>query len=281
MTDRPCLDPGELFSLRGKTVVLTGATGFLGQTMAEAILAAGGRLVAIGRSGRLDELGAGWVRRFGADRAAWHRAGLDRADELDAVVEALAGESGIDGLVNNAHQLDHRAGFNSPTGTLETMDAEQWAAHLDGGVWWAARLIQGLGDQLKASRGSVVNISSMYGVVAPSPLLYAGTDKANPPGYAAAKAAILALTRYVASYWGGYGVRANAILPGPFSNISGDSENSVAADDPFLERLHQRTALGRTGRPHELAGALMFLLSDASSYVTGHSLVVDGGWTIT
>jgi len=85
----------------------------------------------------------------------------------------------------------------------------------------------------------------------------------------------------VASFWGEYGIRANAILPGPFSNTGGDSENSVNENDPFLERLRQRTCLHRTGQPKELAGALLYLASSASSYTTGQSLIVDGGWTVT
>jgi NAD(P)-dependent dehydrogenase (short-subunit alcohol dehydrogenase family) len=121
----------------------------------------------------------------------------------------------------------------------------------------------------------------MYGLVAPSPRLYEGTEFVNPPGYSAAKAAMLAVTRYLASFWGSYGVRANAIVPGPFSNTEDDGPNAVPANDPFLKRLGERTALGRVGRPAELAGALLFLASDASSYVTGQAVVVDGGWTIT
>jgi NAD(P)-dependent dehydrogenase (short-subunit alcohol dehydrogenase family) len=278
---RRSLRPADLFSLEGRTVVLTGASGFLGRTMAEALLDAGARLIGLGRSARLDEVAAEWRQRFGEDRVEVHRVALEEPDALDAVLATiLAEEPRVDVLVNNAHQLDNRSGFNTPDGTLEQMDAVQWSRHLDGGPWWAARLAQGFGDQLKAARGSVVNVSSMYGLVAPSPRLYEGTDMVNPPAYSVAKAAMVGLTRYLASYWGPYGVRANALLPGPFSNVDGDTDNSVAADDPFLDRLRDRTALGRPGRPDELAGALLFLCSDASSYVTGHALVVDGGWTI-
>ncbi len=103
-------------------------------------------------------------------------------------------------------------------------------------------------------RGSIVNISTMYAVVAPDPRLYEGTDFLNPPGYSAAKAATLSFTRYVASFWGRYGIRANAILPGPFSNTEDVTANSVDESDPFLDRLASRTSLGRRGRPDELAG---------------------------
>ena len=90
---------------------------------------------------------------------------------------------------------------------------------------------------------------------------------------------MVAFTRYVASFWGGDGIRANAILPGPFSNTEETTGNSVDPDDPFLGRLAARTCLRRTGRADELAGALLFLASDASTFVTGHALAVDGGWT--
>jgi gluconate 5-dehydrogenase len=127
--------------------------------------------------------------------------------------------------------------------------------------------------------GSIINICTMYAVVAPSPDLYEGTDFLNPPGYSASKAAMLGFTRYVASYWGKYSVRANAILPGPFSNTDYAGANSVQPDSPFIERLKSRTCLKRVGRPHELAGALLFLASDASSFMTGQPVIVDGGWT--
>jgi NAD(P)-dependent dehydrogenase (short-subunit alcohol dehydrogenase family) len=128
--------------------------------------------------------------------------------------------------------------------------------------------------------GSIVNISTMYAAVAPGPQLYQGTAFINPPGYSASKAALLAFTRYTASFWGEFGVRANAILPGPFSNMDDRSNNAVSAEDPFLERLKARTVLGRIGNPRELVGALLYLASNASSFTTGQALVVDGGWTI-
>jgi gluconate 5-dehydrogenase len=107
--------------------------------------------------------------------------------------------------------------------------------------------------------GSIVNISTMYAQVAPSPQLYAGTKFLNPAGYSASKAALLSFTRYVASFWGETGIRANGTLPGPFSNTEDDAANSVTEGDFFIERLKSRIALGRIGRPHELAGALLSL----------------------
>jgi len=276
------LTANSLFSLKGKKVLLTGASGYLGRMFGRTLLENGANLIALGRSERIKKQTSEWVSEFGSDRV--HGYMVDMYDlsafgkVMDAIVER---ESFIEILVNNAHELGPNTGFNAPTGTLELAQYDQWMNHFVGGVYWPAFLVQKLSPAMKAERkGSIINISTMYAVVAPNPRLYEGTKFQNPPGYSAAKAAMLAFTRYVASFWGPYGIRANAILPGPFSNTQDTGPNSVPADDFFLKRLADRTCLGRIGRPEELAGALLFLASDASSYITGHTLAVDGGWTI-
>ena len=275
------VSPAELFGLDGRTVVLTGAGGVLGRAMATAVLDAGARLVAVGRAGRVSAAAREWAAGYGADRVALVEVDLADPAALDAALDRIAATERVDVLVNNAHQLDHASGFGVPAGGFDGLDFAQWQAHLDGGLWWAARCAQRLKAPLHDARGAIVNVASMYGVVAPSPRLYEGTDKTNPTPYSVSKAGLLALTRYIAAQWGPAGVRANALAPGAFSDVGGAGENSVASDDPFLARLHERTLLGRTGRPDELAGPLLFLCSDASSYLTGHALVVDGGWTVT
>jgi gluconate 5-dehydrogenase len=273
---------GPLFSLNGRTVLLTGASGFLGRTMVRALLDNGANVLALGGSERVEKLSASLNQEYGAGRVQGYRVDLY---DVPAVEEALAQicreHHVVDALVNNAHELSPSTGFNVPQGHLQDATFDGWMRNLTAGVYWAALTTQRIGAGMKArGKGSIVNISTMYAVVAPSPHLYAGTDFMNPPGYSASKAALLAFTRYTASFWGPFGVRANSILPGPFSNTEQDSENSVAPDDPFLERLNKRTVLGRVGKPHELAGALLYLVSDASSFTTGQALVVDGGWTI-
>lgn len=272
----------DLFSLRGKTAVLTGASGYLGRTMARALLANGARVVALGRSERLREQVSAWQQEFGPDRAEAHLIDMYDLQAFAALLDQIvAGEGSIDILVNNAHELGPQTGFNVAEGSLEGLSFDHWQRNWLGGVFWPALAVQKIGEKMKASaRGSIVNISTMYALVAPSPKLYEGTNFLNPPAYSASKAAMLAFTRYVASFWGQHGIRANAILPGPFSNIEDRGPNSVRDDDFFIDRLKERTCLGRIGRPAELAGCLLFLASDASSYMTGQALAVDGGWTI-
>jgi gluconate 5-dehydrogenase len=274
------LDAGSLFSLDGKTVLLTGATGFLGRTFARTLLANGARLIALGRSGRLDDLAQQWGREFGTERVRAQQLDMYDLGALSALLDQLAAEEAIEVIVNTAYELGPNTGFNTPGGVIEAATLDQWQRHFTSGVYWPALTVQKLGPgMIERGKGSIINISTMYALVAPDPRLYEGTDFLNPPGYSAAKAATLAFTRYVASFWGQHGIRSNAILPGPFSNTEEAGENSVEDGDPFLVRLSARTSLRRPGRPEELAGALLYLASDASSYVTGQSLVVDGGWT--
>ena len=276
------LKTSSLFDLEGKTAVLTGASGFLGRTFAQALLANGARVVALGRSDRLQSEAAKWANEFGADKIAVEQIDMYDVAALNALCDKIAGEEkSIDILINNAHELGAATGFNVPEGSLENATFDQWQRNLQGGVYWAVQTTQRLGVRMKQQqRGSIINIATMYATVAPRPQLYEGTTSLNPPGYSASKAALLAFTRYTASFWGREGVRANCISPGPFSNTEDAvGENSVAEDSPFVQRLKSYTLLNRIGRPIELCGALLFLASDASSYVTGQNFHVDGGWT--
>ncbi len=276
------LSRASLFSLDGKTAVLTGASGFLGRTFALALLANGARVVALGRSSRLEEQGRLWADQFGANNISIRQIDMYDTRAVDALCAQIAAEeASIDILINNAHELGAATGFNVPEGSLENASFDQWMRNLQGGVYWAAQTTQRLGIRMQQQqRGSIINIATMYAQVAPRPELYEGTSSLNPPGYSAAKAALVAFTRYTASFWGRDRVRANCISPGPFSNTEDEGgENAVAAHSPFIQKLKRYTVLDRIGVPQELCGALLFLASDASSYMTGQNLVIDGGWT--
>ena len=278
--DRSSLDRSSLFSLQGKVALLTGASGFLGRTFAETLLANGADLVALGREAKLGKQQRIWSERYGARRVHCYYVDMFDLEALSKTLDEIGASHAVDVLINNAHELAPASGFNTPEGSLEHGTMEVWMRNLQAGVCWPALTVQKIGAGMKErGGGSVINISTMYALVAPRPALYEGTTFLNPPAYSASKAAMMAFTRYVASFWGRHGIRANAILPGPFSNTEDAGPNSVQAGDPFIEKLKANTSLGRIGRARELAGALLFLASDASSYMTGQGLVVDGGWT--
>lgn len=270
-----------LFSLAGKTAVVTGAAGYLGLAFTGALLEAGALVVLMGRGEKLateaarlralhgDQMVEAQVVDF-FDHDAYRRA-------LGAVADRHAA---IDVLVNNAFEFSKETGFNDPSGRMESITGDQWMRALESGVYWHALATQVLAERMAGhGSGSIINVSSMYAIVSPDPALYEGTEAFNPPSYGAAKAALLALTRYTAAFYGRRGVRCNALLPGAFPNLGGAASNAPRNEE-FLRRLSDRTVLGRYGEPADLKGAIVFLASDASRYVTGQCLSVDGGWTI-
>ncbi len=279
-SNNPLLDRSSLFSLEGKVALLTGASGFLGRTFAETLLTNGADLIAIGRPAKLGKQVEVWKQKYGAGRVHGYYVDMFDLEALTKTLDKVTERHAVDVLINNAHELAPASGFNTPAGSLDQGSMDVWMRNLTAGVCWPALTVQKIGAGMKdRGRGSIINISTMYAVVAPRPGLYEGTTFLNPPAYSASKAAMIAFTRYVASFWGSYGIRANAILPGPFSNTEDAGPNSVRTGDPFIEKLKANTSLGRIGRAGELAGALLFLASEASSYVTGQCIVVDGGWT--
>lgn len=270
----------NIFNIKGKTALVTGAGGFFGGYFCRALLESGARVIMFGRSAKTAAALAALRAEFGADSVHAYKTDFYNLKGFEKSLNDAAKRFRVDALVNNAFDLGPKTGFNTPAGRFERSSYAQWKASFDAGIYWAVLATQVIGATMrKRGRGSIINISSMYGLIAPDPRLYEGTKFFNPPGYGVAKAGLLALTRYTASFWGGRGVRANAIAAGPFSNTETETANSVKKGDPFLQKVKAKTILGRTGHPRELAGALIYLASDASSYMTGQTMVVDGGWT--
>ncbi len=269
----------NLFSLEGKVAVITGAAGFFGKAFSECLLSAGAMVVLYGRGKKIDELGECLQAKY-PHFVEWRNVDLYDLKSYEESLREVAADSQIDVLVNNAYDFSKGTGFNDPCGKLENIGWMEWLKSFECGMYWHVLAIQIIAEGMKQRRaGSIINISSMYALVAPDPGLYEGTEIFNPPSYGAAKASLLALTRYAASFYGKYNIRCNALVPGAFPNIGADSYNSPK-DEGFVKRLESRTALNRVGVVDDLKGPLIFLASDASSYVTGQNIVVDGGWTI-
>jgi NAD(P)-dependent dehydrogenase (short-subunit alcohol dehydrogenase family) len=261
----------DQFRLDGRVCFLTGATGHLGPFMAEALAGAGAHVLVNARNpDRVEEL-AGSLRdqRWKASAAAF-----DITDEtaVRGCVEQIEREQGrLDVIVHNA--TAGRAGtFNE----VEKADFDQvYRVNVVAGFTLLKAALPLLRKSAQLTAGaSIVNISSMYGSVSPDPLIYGKSGANNPPSYGPAKAAMIQFTRYAACHLARDKIRVNCLSPGPFP-----AQKYLDQDPEFAERLRAKVPMGRTGDPRELQGPLLFLASDASAFVTGINLSVDGGWT--
>ncbi len=268
-----------LFDLTGRVAVITGGAGFLGVQHAEAVARAGASPVLVDIRGEqaqaeAEKLSARWkVPSVGL------AADVTRSADVAAVRDAVIGRLGrIDILINNA-AIDAKAveGGGLEGSRLETFSLERWNAEIAVGLTGAFLCSQILGSEMaRRRRGVIVNVASDLGVIAPDQRIYRRADRADgeqpvkPVSYPVIKAALLGLTRYLATYWADQGVRVNAVSPG-----------GVRTDQPedFVARLANLIPLGRMAEAGEYQGAMLFLCSDASSYMTGANLIVDGGRT--
>ncbi len=257
-----------------RTVLVSGATGYFGKYMVRE-LARDYHVIATSRS--IEKLQSAFGEIPNVTCVA-----MDLYDfaSLNSTLEKLATDHDIHGLINNAYDFSEKTGFNTPDGRYEKISTDAMKSGLESGVLAPMIFAQIIGRKMieKGIRGSIINIASMYGTVAPDARLYEGKKVLNPVTYGVSKAALNGLTRYISSFWGQHGIRCNSVSPGSFPNVETDSYNAPK-DDEFMTRLKNKTTLGRVGHPKDLLGAIRLLLSDDSSYITGQNIGVDGGWT--
>jgi len=267
----------SLFDLDGRVAVITGGGGLLGPRHAEAIARHGGIPVLV-------DVRPAAAERWVAEQRALHR-GEASAFACDitspAAVEGLLGDvlaryGRVDVLLNNAaNNPKVEAPGEQAWSRPESFPMEQWDADIAVGLTGAFLCARVFGAEMaRRGKGSIINFASYLGILAPEPRLYRREGLAEeqqpvkPISYTVVKSGILGLTRYLAAYWGERGVRVNAITPGGVYN---------GQDPEFVQKLSRRIPMGRMAEPDELGGAVVFLASDASSYVTGANVVVDGG----
>ena len=266
-----------LFSVQGQVVIVTGGMGQLGRQFTLALLDRGARVAVFDM--RVDE--AYTLERFGG-----------RVDDPNLmfcqvdVTDRASIEQGLAQVVTRwgvPHGLINNAGLDSPpdapaeeNGPFETYPESSLDKVLDVNLKGVTLCCQVIGGAMaEAGRGSIINISSIYGLVSPDQRLYTyraaqGAPFFKPVAYAISKSGLFNLTRYLATYWAEKGVRVNTLTFGGVFNHQ---------DDQFLANYASRVPLGRMAREDEYNGAVIFLLSQASSYMTGSNMIIDGGWT--
>lgn len=256
-----------MFDLSGRTILVAGGAGYLGTPVCEALIRLGGRVfIADINAERLDAA-VTQMQALGGEKSAGG-AILDIGDEasIENAVAACTSRFGpFDGLVN--------ATFGSTGKRFDDLTAEDFdrtnRLNLTGSF-----LLARLAAAQMTGPGSMVMFASMYGLVAPNPSNYPAGMAPNPIEYGAGKAGMIQMVRYMAAHFGPRAIRVNAVAPGPYPHPS-----TIAAHPDFIGNLERANMLGRLGEAHETAGPVAFLLSSASSYMTGQVLSVDGGWT--
>lgn len=261
--DAPTVE--KLFDLSGRVALVTGATGWLGSAFAEALAEAGARVVASSRDcSRAESVAAALPRPTDVEHVGVALDHLEPASIASGFAAAVEAAGHVDVLVANGHSWH--------VGDWTDVTAEQFTHQMQNATGYfllARRMRENL--LRRHTGGSIILIGSMYGLVGSYPDAYEGVAPASSVAYHTVKGGIVHMTRHLAAYWARDDIRVNCLSPGAFPKDEANPE--------MVRRLVEKTPMKRMGRPWELKGAVLFLASDASSYVTGQNLLVYGGWT--
>lgn len=267
----------ERFSLVGQTAVVTGGGGLLGRQFCRTLAEAGARVAVMDISQGSANAVAAELIAEGHQTLALPVDITDKTAVEKAISDTIKAFGGVDVLVNSAAldpKFDPDQLSQQAANAFEDYPLEAWRQALDVNLTGMFLVTQAVvTPMLKIGKGVIINLCSMYGLAGPDQRLYEREGQPRqfkPVTYSTTKAGVLGFTRYLAAYYGDKGIRVNALTPGGVFN---------AHDDEFTQRYAARAILGRMAQPDEMNGALLFLASDASSYMTGANLVVDGGWT--
>lgn len=256
--------------LNGLRIGITGGAGYLGRTIALCAAKEGAQVLLCGRTETSLEKVQDIAVSLGiAKQVSYQVTDVTSFDSLNKTLNWIKKNwGGIDGWVNNAAAPSQSLLLNLDTGKV----ADTLKSCLESVILATDLVAQSMISS--HLQGSIVNIASMYGIVSPDPRAYTNhIEFHNPPAYGAAKAGIIQFSRYSACHLAPKNIRVNTVSPGAFPN------EKVQQDQAFINELEDRIPMGRIGNPEEVAQPIIFLLSDKSSYITGHNLVVDGGWT--
>ena len=265
----------SLFRLDGRTAVVTGATGKLGPVWAEALLDAGARVAAFDLVAAAPSTAYTALASRTGDRLRRYACDVTQRASIEAAVDAVARELGEPAILVNNAGVDQPPDAGGNRSRIEDLAIEQFRRMVEVNLLGTFQVTQIAGGRMaRAGGGSIINIGSLYASVSPDQRFYDHLPGNPPflksPAYGASKAAVVNLTKYFSTLWGPSGVRVNTLSPG---GVLGGQ------DDQFKAKYSSRVPLARLADAADLKGPLVFLASDASTYVTGHELKVDGGFT--
>jgi NAD(P)-dependent dehydrogenase (short-subunit alcohol dehydrogenase family) len=252
----------NLFDLNGKTILFTGGYGHLGKYSVLELSKHGAKVFVLARS--KDKFN----KEFKSSNIIFQECDISETDSIKNAFKSVSEKvKTLDVLINNAAYTTGR--------NPELLSDEEWSIGLDGVVGSAYRCIREIIPYFKKQKkGTIINVASMYGVVAPNFDIYKNHNQfMSQPNYGTAKAGMIQLTKYFSSYLGKLGINVNTISPGPFPELK------VQQHVNFINSLKKQTLLKRIGYPEDLSGVFVFLSSDASRFITGQNIIVDGGWT--
>jgi NAD(P)-dependent dehydrogenase (short-subunit alcohol dehydrogenase family) len=263
------MDITKLFDLSDRVIIITGAAGNLGSKYAEGLSQAGANLVLADLDyARCKKLGKQLESKYSTKTLAVKLDLTNKISIKNMVSKSMKEFSKIDVLINNAA---YQGNQKTRKIKFEDFPLNEWNKAVSVNLTGIFLTCQEVGKiMVKQKNGNIINISSTYGLVAPDQRIYGVSGQNAAAFYSATKAAIINLTRYLASYWNRTGIRVNSLSPGGV-------ENSQEAN--FIKNYSEKTILGRMAQNDEYIGSIIFLSSDASSYMTGSNLIVDGGWT--
>ena len=269
-----------LFDVEGKIFVITGGLGQLGAQFAKAALARGARVAVFGRNAdeaRMNRVFSG--EELATGRLRCHEVDICSKETVEKAMEAIGGEWGVPHVLVNAAGIDTQP--TAPpevSGPFETFPEEVFREVVETNITGTFLCCQVIGGAMaREGRGSIINVGSIYGMLSPVQGIYAykeektGVPFIKPVAYSASKSGVYNLTRYLATYWARKGVRVNTLTP---SGVFREGQ-----DEEFIANYTNRIPIGRMAQSDEFNGPVLFLASDASRYMTGANLVVDGGWT--
>lgn len=242
-------------NLNNKIIIVTGGSGLLGNSIIDDIRSNGGIAINADIKSNID------------NDPFFENCDVTNQQSVEELIDSVVNKYGkIDGFVNNAYPRTSDWGTH-----FEQIKYDSWKLNVDLQLNSVFICCQSILKQMKKQKsGSIVNISSIYGSVGPDFNIYEGTEMTMPAAYSAIKGGIVNFSKYIASYFGSYGIRVNCVSPG------GIFDNQPLI---FISNYEQKVPLRRLAKPYEISPSVSFLLSDSSSYITGHNLLVDGGWT--